>query len=390
VSEVRAFNLSGREVALAHDWLNGMRGGERCLELIAGEFPEATIYTLLWCPEALSEELRRHKTVVSGLSRVPGFTKHYRLFLPLFPWAIERFRVLEDTKLVISTSHCVAKGIRAPKGARHLCYCFTPMRYAWALADEYFGSRGLKRAVVDGMLARLRRWDAESAGRVDRFVAISEHVRKRIAAHYGREAGVVYPPADTGFFTPGRVEPGEVAAAAGVEESWVAGGYDLVVSALVPYKRIDLAVRAAEATGRRLVVAGAGGEEGKLRRLAGPNVRFAGRPGDEAIRTLYRGCRCLVFPGEEDFGIVPVEVQSCGKPVVAYGKGGALETVRDGVSGVFFGEQSAEALGAALEKASGTRWDAAEIRRGAERFGRERFLEGIRREIRAVMEGGRA
>ena len=377
----------GADVALAHDWLNGMRGGERCLELLAGEFPEAAIYTLLWQPEALSEELRRHRAVVSGLSRVPGFKKHYRLFLPLFPWAVERFRVPEGTKLVISTSHCVAKGIRAPAGAKHLCYCFTPMRYAWALADEYFGRRGLKRAVVDGMLARLRKWDAETAARVDRFVAISEHVRKRIAAYYGRESSVVYPPADTGFFTPGAVTAAEVAAAAGVEESWLAGGYDLVVSALVPYKRIDLAVAAAEATGRKLVVAGAGGEEGKLRRLAGENVRFAGRPGDEAIRTLYRGCRCLVFPGEEDFGIVPVEVQACGKPVVAFGKGGALETVRDGASGVFFGEQTAEALGAALEKASATRWDAAEIRRGAERFAQARYLEEMRREIGLALLG---
>ena len=191
------------KVALAHDWLNGMRGGERCLDLIGREYPAAELYTLLYQPEQVSEAIRRRTVHVSGLQRVPGFRRHYRWFLPLFPMAMESFRLPAGTDLVISTSHCVAKGIRPPPGAKHLCYCFTPMRYAWALQEDYFGRGGLKRALIDRLLARLRRWDVAANERVDRFVAISRHVQKRIETFYGREAAVVYPPVATQFFTPG-------------------------------------------------------------------------------------------------------------------------------------------------------------------------------------------
>ena len=385
----------GGEVALVHDWLNGMRGGERCLELLAKEWPEAPIYTLLYKPEAVSEAIRAHRVTESRLGRIPGFREKYRWFLPLFPGAIEAMRAPEGTRLVVSTSHCVAKGFRKPAGARHLCYCFTPMRYAWGFQDDYFGRGGLKRRAIDVALGRLRRWDAASAGRVDRFVAISEHVRERIARHYGRPASVVYPPVNTGFYTPAEgpdaAREGAAAAlraggvAADEAERVAAEGYDLVVSALVPYKRIDLAVEAARATGRTLVVAGAGGEEAKLRAGAPRNAVFAGRPDDAGVRALYRGCRCLVFPGEEDFGIVPLEAQSCGRPVVAFGRGGALETVRDGVTGVFFAEQTAEALSEALARADAAEWDASAIRAHAEPFGEERFLREMRREVSAVM-----
>lgn len=387
--------VSGGEVALVHDWLNGMRGGERCLELLAKEWPEAPIYTLLYKPEAVSAAIRAHRVAESRLGRIPGFREKYRWFLPLFPGAVEAMRAPEGTRLVVSTSHCVAKGFRPPPGARHLCYCFTPMRYAWGFQDDYFGRGGLKRRAIDVALRRLRRWDAASAGRVDRFVAISEHVRERIARHYGRPASVVHPPVNTAFHTPAAdpdaARDGAAAAlraggfSADEAARVAAEGYDLVVSALVPYKRIDLAVEAARATGRTLVVAGAGGEEARLRAGAPRNVLFAGRPDDAGVRALYRGCRCLVFPGEEDFGIVPLEVQSCGRPVVAYGRGGALETVRDGSTGVFFGEQTSGALADALRRADGIRWDPAAIRANAEPFGEERFLREMRREVAAVL-----
>lgn len=296
------------KVALAHDWLNGMRGGERCLDLICQEFPQAELYTLLFRPEQVSEAIRSRKVHVSGLQRAPFFREHYRWFLPLFPMAIESFRVPAGTDLVISTSHCVAKGIVPPKGAKHLCYCFTPMRYAWSLQEDYFGKNRLKRAALDLALGRLRAWDRKASARVDRFVAISRHVQARIEKSYGREAAVVYPPVATRFFTPdGR----------GGHD-----GYDLMVSALVPYKRVDLAVRAYARTGYPLKIAGVGTELAALKKIAPPNVEFLGRVPDEGVRDLYRRCRFLVFPGEEDFGIVPLEAQACGKPVLAYGRGG--------------------------------------------------------------------
>ncbi|NLG34880.1 MAG: glycosyltransferase family 4 protein [Lentisphaerae bacterium] len=362
----------GWNVALAHDWLNGMRGGERCLELIGREFPRADLYTLLFLPDQVSETIRHRRVWESGLRRLPLFRDHYRWFLPLFPMAIESFRLPPETDLVLSTSHCVAKGILPPKGARHLCYCFTPMRYAWSLQEDYFGRRGLKRAVIDRMLSRLREWDREASARVDRFVAISHHVKRRIREYYGREAAVVYPPVATQFYTPdGR----------GGHD-----GYDLVVSALVPYKRVDLAVAAYTQTGFPLKVAGVGTEMEALRKKAGPNVEFVGRVPDEAVRELYRRCRFLVFPGEEDFGIVPLEAQACGKPVLAFGRGGLLETVKEGQTGVFFAEQTPESVADAAARAAGLAWDAAAIRAHAEAFGEERFLGGLRSEIAALMK----
>lgn len=363
----------GWTVALAHDWLNGMRGGERCLDLICKEFPQAELYTLLYRPELVSDAIRSRQVHVSGLQRLPGFREHYRWFLPLFPMAIESFRLPARTDLVLSTSHCVAKGLRPPPGARHLCYCFTPMRYAWSLQDDYFGRNRLKRAALDLMLARLRRWDRAASTRVDRFVAISRHVQARIREFYGRESAVVYPPVATRFFTPD---------ATGGHD-----GYDLVVSALVPYKRVDLAVRAYSQTGFPLKIAGAGTEMEALRKIAAPNVEFVGRGPDEQIRGLYRRCRFLVFPGEEDFGIVPLEAQACGKPVVAYGQGGLLETVVADQTGLFFGAQTPEALAEAVARAARMPWDPAGIRSHAEQFGEQRFLDGMRAEINRLMEG---
>lgn len=358
-----------RKVALSHDWLTGMRGGEKCLELLAQGFPAAPIYTLIHNPRAVSDAINRHPIRTSPLQQIPGIFAGYRYFLPLFP-LMERLFAPPDAELIISTSHCAAKALRKRPGAKHLCYCFTPMRYAWAFHDEYLGAGSLKQAAARPVLAALRRWDRRVSDRVDRFVGISHHVADRIRRFYGREADVVYPPVDTAFYTP--------------SDAPRAGGFDLVVSALVPYKRIDLAVRAYCRLGYPLKVVGAGTETDALRAAAGPMTEFLGWRSNEEIRELYRSCRTLLFPGEEDFGIVPLEAQACGAPVVAFARGGALETLVDGRTAAFFHEQTEDALLAAVESAAARAWDADAIRRNAERFSSQRYLDGLAALIRAL------
>lgn len=365
-------------VILAHDWLTGMRGGERVLESLARAYAGAPIFTLIYNPAAISETIRRHPISASRLQYIPGIIRHYRYFLPFFPAAMESLQ-LPPADLLISISHCVAKGALPPPGTRHLCYCLTPMRYAWMFYEEYFGANPLKKAILQPLLARLREWDRQACQRVTRFVTLSRHVRQRIEDYYGREADVVYPPVNTNFWTPA---PDQPAIRSGAE----LGAYDLVVSALVPYKRIDLAVKAYTRSGARLILVGTGPEFRRLRALAGPNIQFTGWLPDERIRDLYRQCRALIFPGEEDFGIVPVEVQACGRPVVAYGRGGALETVRDQISGVFFQHQTEEALLDAVERCSKHSWNVSVIRAHAEQFGESQFLQGISASIAKCLQ----
>ncbi len=365
----------GLRVVLVHDWLTGMRGGERVLELFCEAFPEAPILTLVHNRHAISPLINGHRIETSWVQRIPGIHTRYRHFLPLFPGAIERLRVPE-ADLVISISHCVAKGIVPPPGARHLCYCLTPMRYAWTFYEEYFGPSPLKKLVLKPILAALRRWDRRVSGRVDRFVAISRHVRERIRTAYGRESDVVHPPVDTAWWTP--------------SPAVARSDFDLIVSALVPYKRIDLAIQAYAGLGRRLKIAGVGSELARLRAGAPPNVEFLGWQSDDDIRRLYRECRLLVFPGEEDFGLVPVEAQACGTPVVAYARGGATETVRDGVSGRFFREQSAQSLSEAVRHAAAEPWDPEAIRRHALQFAIGPFQSGMGQSIRACLAAARA
>ncbi len=351
----------GRRVVLAHDWLTGMRGGERVLELLCEAFPDAPLATLLWRRGSVSGSIESRAISSSWLQRVPGIAGHYRYWLPLLPAAARSLRV-PDCELLLSCSHCVAKSFRKPPGARHVCYCFTPMRYAWTFPGEYFGRARWKQRLLEPLLGALRRWDARTAAGVDRFVAISEHVADRIRRHYGRECDIVYPPVDVSRCTPA-AHPGAAA-----------GGYDLIVSALVPYKRIDLAVDAYSRHGWPLKVVGVGGSMARLRAAAGPTIEWLGWRSDAEVVALYRGCRFLIFPGEEDFGIVPLEAQACGRPVVAYGRGGALETVVDGLSGLFFEQQTADSLAEAVERASRRDWDPRAIRAQAERFAPERFV----------------
>jgi len=357
----------GKRTGLCHDWLTGMRGGERVLELLADAFPDAPLYTLLHHPGSVSERIESHPIHTGPLQRVPGIFNHYRGFLPLMPWMVRYWKPSADLDLMISTSHCVAKSIRTAPSTRHICYCFTPMRYAWLFQEEYF-PHPLKRGLLQPLLAALRRWDRRSAKRVDHFVAISRHVQQRIQEFYQREADVVYPPANTGFFTPSDEPRGE---------------YDFLISAMVPYKKVDVAVEAYTRTGRALKVMGDGSGLRDLKKIAGPSVEFLGRQSDQELRNHYRRCRFLIFPGEEDYGIVPVEAMACGTPVIAYGRGGVTETVIDGETGCFFHEQTPEALNACLERASTLTWDPERIRERAEQFDVAHFLQGMRDVIAA-------
>ena len=300
-------------VAMVHDWLAGMRGGERALEALCELFPDATLFTLIHLPGSLSPTIERMRIRTSFLQRLGPLRPRFRALLPLFPLAVERFD-LRGYDLVISSSHCVAKGVLAPPEARHVAYVYTPMRYVWDQAGAYAEGAGwgpLRRAAAAPVASYLRLWDAAASLRVDDFVAISRHVARRIRRCYGRDATVIYPPVDAWRFRPGEGE----------------GSYYLVVSALVPYKRVDLAVAACTRLARPLKVVGVGAEARRLRRLAGPTVEFLGSPSDPEVAALYAGCRALLFPGLEDFGIAPLEAQAAGRPVIAYGEGGACETV---------------------------------------------------------------
>lgn len=358
------------KVALSHDWLTGMRGGEKCLDLLCQGFPGAPLHALIHKRTAVSDTINAHPVRTSFLQHVPGIFSTYRYFLPAFPLA-ERLFPPVSADLLISTSHCVAKALRTTPGTRHLCYCFTPMRYAWTFHDEYLGRGSLKQRLASPVLDALRRWDRSVSGRVDRFVAISRHVRQRIEQFYEREADVVNPPVDTMFFTPGAPDAGR--------------DYDLVVSALVPYKRVDLAVRTYARLGFPLKIVGTGTDTDALRALAGPRTEFLGWRSNDEIRELYRACRLLIFPGEEDFGIVPLEAQACGRPVVAYGRGGALETILEGRTGLFFHKQTEASLRAAIEQAAALPWPEDTIRRHAEQFSHQAFIDGVDQSLRACL-----
>ena len=373
--------MKNLNVILAHDWLTGMRGGERVLESLCREFPHAPVFTLIHNPSATSEIIRQHSITSSWLQHIPGITRYYRYCLPLFPSAMERLHH-PDADAVISISHCVAKGLKPQPGTRHLCYCLTPMRYAWLFYEEYFGPHPLKKAALKPLLARLRDWDQQTCKRVDRFVTLSQHVRQRIRDYYQRDADVVYPPVNTIYWTPDPEQP--MTPRPGSE----LGTYDLIVSALVPYKRLDLAIKAYTRSKESLVIVGTGPEYRRLYAMAGANIQFYGWLTDERIRDLYRRCRMLIFPGEEDFGIVPVEAQACGRPVVAYGQGGALETVADNVTGVFFREQTEDALLDAVRRCCGHGWDPLIIRSHAETFSEIRFLRGLNASLKTCLAGG--
>ncbi|HOX25255.1 MAG TPA: glycosyltransferase [Candidatus Krumholzibacteria bacterium] len=373
---------AGVRVALVHDWLVGMRGGEKVFEVFCDLLPAADVYTLLHRRGAVSPTIERHRITTAGrIQRLPAAMRVYRWALPLMPGAIESFD-LAGYDLVLSSSHCVAKGARAAGGALHVCYCHTPMRYMWDRFDDYFAAKAWPVRLAAGLLrGPLQSWDRRTAAGVHRWLANSTAVRERIRACYGvpgERVAVIHPPVDAERFGPAAPAPAGALAE---------GGYDLVVSALVPYKRIDLAILAAVEAGRHLVVAGDGDEARRLRRLARDargrgRVTFLGPVGDAELPPLYAHARCFVFPGLEDFGITPLEAMASGTPVVAFRAGGALDTVRDQATGIFFDEQTVPALAAALADPRLDRpWDRDALRRHAGSFGHARF----RREIAAAL-----
>jgi len=361
------------KVALIHDWLTGMRGGERCLEVFCEIFPQAQLYTLLHIPGSVSPLIEKMAIKTSFIQNLPFSKKGYRKYLPLFPMAIERFN-LKGYDLILSCSHCVAKGIIPPPDALHISYMLTPMRYAWDMYGEYFGEN--KKKIIPFFIHYLRMWDVTSSQRVDNFLCISDHVANRIKKYYRREAEVIHPPVDANRF---RVRN-------------KTRDFFLVVSSLVSYKKIDLAIKAFGQLGYPLKIIGSGPEEKRLKSIAPSNAEFLGWQPDEAVADYYSKCRALIFPGEEDFGIVPLEAMASGRPVIAYGKGGALETIvpysqknKRGKTptGIFFYEQTVSSLVEAakqfnkIEKA----FNPSAIRKHAQQWDRKIFKKKIKKSI---------
>jgi glycosyltransferase involved in cell wall biosynthesis len=352
------------KTALVHDWLTGMRGGEKVLAELVQLMPQADIFTLVWKPGSVSSEIEARVRGVSFLQRLPHCATAYRAYLPLFPAAIRSFD-LSGYDLIVSSSHAVAKSVRAPAGSLHLSYVHTPMRYIWHARRDYFRfgrGRIVKKAALAAVCPWLRRFDVRTAADVHFYIANSQNVRDRIRHLYGRDAEVVYPPVDTEYFTPGAAN---------------SGGYYLAAGALEPYKRVDLVIKAFAGGSRRLIVAGRGSLSRDLRRIVRSPVEFEGEVSDARLRELYRGCRALVFAGLEDFGMVLVEAQACGRPVICFGGGGAREAVVAGRTGLHFHEQSEAALLRAVERFESMSWDAGAIRAHSLKFSSERFRESM-------------
>jgi glycosyltransferase involved in cell wall biosynthesis len=367
-------NGGSMRVALVHDWLTGMRGGERVLDALVHLYPAATIYTLVHLPGSVSPAIEARPIRTSFLQRLPGAPARFRQYLPLFPLAVARFD-LRGYDLVIATSHCVALGARPAGPTCHVAYCFTPMRYAWDAAGEYLRRvRWPARPLARGVLAGLRRWDRAAGRRAGHLAAISHHVAGRVRRAYGRTARVIYPPVRTDWAEPA----GE------------AGERFLCVSALVPYKRLDVLVAAFTRLHWPLDVVGTGPELGRLTRQAGPTVRFHGWLDDRALREAYARCRAFVFPAEEEFGIAPLEAMAAGRPVIAYARGALSETVVEGVTGLFFDDQTPEAVIDALQRFELHGWDGEKIRAHARRFGPARFREEMEAFIRECRARDRA
>jgi glycosyltransferase involved in cell wall biosynthesis len=366
---------AGMRIALVHYWHIRRRGGERILELLGEMFPQADIFMLVYDPEGLADSIKAHKITGSFLQKLPGAHRYHRALLPLYPLALEQLR-LDDYDLVISQESGPAKGVITRSDACHVCYCHTPMRYLWDMYHEYlskapFGFVG--RGFYSLASHYVRQWDYATAARVDHFVASSQNGARRIRKYYRRGSEVIYPPVDLDSFS-------------------VSEGHDdfyLVVSPLVAYKRIDLAVKACNALRRRLIVIGDGPEKSALMKMGGPTVTFLGFQTDEVVRKHYRRCRAFLFPGEEDIGLTPIEAQACGRPVIAYGRGGAVETVGgfypgkdvnpEKATGIFFAEQSEEALVEAISafEAVEAKFSPGLIRAQAERFDVGHFKEQL-------------
>lgn len=350
-------------VALVHYWLTKMRGGERVLETFCDMFPQADIYTHVVDRANLSDTLNRHEIRTTFISKFPFATRHYQKYLPFMPRALEELD-LSDYDLVISSESGPAKGVLTNPDAFHLCYCHSPMRYIWDLYPDYLNGSGfLARQLFPGIAHRLRTWDVTSAARVDQFVANSSFVKRRIEKFYRRDSEVIFPPVAFSEFAAARTDaPGE---------------YYLAAGELVGYKRFDLAVDAFTRLNKRLLIVGDGEQRKDLQRRAGPSVEFLGRVDFSELKQHFAACKALIFPGAEDFGMIPVEVMASGRPVIAYGKGGALDTIIDGATGLLFQDQSIDSLLDAIERFEASEFDRDVIQAHAAKFGPDEFRAKI-------------
>ncbi|MEN6461383.1 MAG: glycosyltransferase family 4 protein [Syntrophomonas sp.] len=362
------------KTALVHDWLVSMGGAEKCLEVFCDLFPDAPLYTIVYAPETANKMgIPENKVCASSLQKIRNIQKRYRKFLPLFPYAIEQFN-LDDYDVILSDSHCVAKGVLTRADQLHICYCHTPVRYAWDLTHRYLREnemqKGLKSTLARSALHYLRIWDVQTASRVDYFIANSYYTAARIWHCYRREAKVIYPPVNIDRFN--------------IQSK--KGDYFLFFSRLVPYKKADLVIKTFNQLGLPLKVLGDGPQLDQCRKLAGPNIEIMGYQDDGVVVESMNQARALVFAAEEDFGIVPIEAQACGTPVIAYGRGGALETVVpadgsnwDTCTGMFFNQQTEASLAEKIK--AFVKWENKfnpnVLRKNAERFNRERFKKEI-------------
>lgn len=360
------------KVAIIHDWLTGIRGGELVLDSLLKLYPEAELFTLIYNKGALNERIENRKIHTAFTDRLPFKKTKYRSYLPLFPMAIETFD-LRSFDLIISSSHCVAKGIIPHPDALHISYIHSPMRYVWDLYYDYFPEmKGLKSYIIQAFSNYLRTWDVASAHRVDQFISNSAFIARRIKKFYQREAEVVFPPClPEGFKV--------------IEEK--KEDFYLIVSAFAPYKRIDLAIETFRTNGKKLIVIGSGQDEKKLKKNVPSNIEFLGNKPRAEIAEYYKKARAFIFPGLEDFGITPVESQGYSTPVIAFGKGGALETVVDGKTGVFFEEQSSESLNEAILRFEKINFSKNDFQTNIDRFTEEKFIKKIKNQVDSQLRG---
>jgi glycosyltransferase involved in cell wall biosynthesis len=359
------------KVAIVHDWLNQIGGAEGVLEALVEMFPDAPIYTSMYWPEEMPAAYRSWDIRTTWMDHLPGIYRHHQPYLLLYPLAFGGLD-LQGYDLVISNKSAFCLGVHTSPETRHVCYCLTPTRFVWDFGSyvDREGVGGSAQRLVRPFLGRLQHWERAAAQRVDAFVAISREVQARIQSFYGRSSAIIYPPAHTERFV---LSEGH-------------GGYFLIVSRLIPYKRIDLVVRAFGELGLPLWIGGDGRDRQSLEAMAGPNVRFLGRVPDDELGPLLAGCRAFIFPGLEDFGIAPVEAMAAGRPVIAYAGGGALDSVVEGVTGTFFHEQTPQALAGAVRRFDETAYDPATIRAHAEQFDAQVFKAKMQAFVERVME----
>jgi glycosyltransferase involved in cell wall biosynthesis len=365
------------KTAIIHDWLTNMGGAERIIRLFHTNFPDAPIYTIVFNQDNMPDDFKNMNIKTSFIQKLPLGINRYRDYLPLMPKAVESWD-LSEYDLVLSSSTSCAKGVKTCEHTTHICYCNTPMRYAWDMYDEYIQDKNLiSRKIISLIMKYIRKWDYNNSQRVDYFIANSQNVQERIKRIYNRDSEVIHPPVDSDYFN--------------IDFQIEKKDYYLIVSRLVPYKKVDIAINACNKLGRELIIIGDGPEQSKYSKLAKDNIKLLGRLSDEKIKQYYQGAKAFLFCGEEDFGITPLEAQACGTPVIAYAKGGALETVLENKTGLFFKEQTVESLSNAITdfEERSNQFNKEKIRQHAETFNKERFINEINYFIKNIDENNK-